>query len=146
MGQDEELPITSISLIVEDIQRSITFYRDQIGLKVARVNVGFAKFESPIADLALWEAGHVRECLDIRAGAVDGKLRRTMIACRLDSASDVDAWYEELRARGVDFMTPPRHHDWNAYAAYFADPDGNIWEIFTWQEGGPPEDIPLDEA
>ena len=146
MSQDDELPITSIALIVEDVQRSIRFYRDQVGLNLSRVNEGFAKFESPAADLALWEAGHVRDGLDIRAGAIDGKLRRMMIACRLDSAGYVDAWYDELRARGVDFIAPPRRHDWNVYAAYFADPDGNIWELFTWQEGGPPEDIPLDEA
>ena len=146
MSQDKELPITSIALIVENIQRSIKFYRDQVGLNLVRVNEGFAKFETRTADLALWDSSQVREGLNIRAGAIDGKLRRMMIACRLGSAGEVDGWYDQLRARGIDFVAPPQHHDWNVYAAYFADPDGNIWELFTWQEGGPPEDIPLDEA
>ena len=146
MGQDEKLPITSIALVVEDVQRSIKFYRDKVGLDLVRVNKGFGKFESPIADLALWEAGLVREGLGINAGAIDGKLRKMMIACRLDSPRQVDAWHDELNSRGVEFVAPPQSHDWNVYAVYFADPDGNIWELFTWQEGGPPEDIPVDEA
>ena len=146
MGQDEKLPITSIALVVEDVQRSIRFYRDKVGLKLVRVNKGFGKFESPIADLAVWEKGLVQGGLGIRVGTIKGKLRKTMIACRLVSPRQVDAWHAELGSRGVEFFAPPRSHDWNVYAAYFADPDGNIWELFTWQEGGPPKHIQVEEA
>ena len=37
---------------------------------------------------------------------------------------DVQATYEELRARGVEFVAPPQRQPWGHYAQ-FKDPDGN---------------------
>ena len=42
---------------------------------------------------------------------------------------DVDAAYEELKAKGVTFLRPPTNQPWGLRTAYFADPEGNLWEI-----------------
>ena len=42
---------------------------------------------------------------------------------------DVDAAYETLSARGVRFLRPPIDQPWGLRTAYFADPEGNLWEI-----------------
>ena len=42
----------------------------------------------------------------------------------------------ELLARGVPFLVGPQAYPWNAYACYFTDPEDNLWEIYTWQQGG----------
>jgi len=42
---------------------------------------------------------------------------------------DVDAAYEALKARGAALLRPPTDQPWGLRTAYFADPEGNIWEI-----------------
>lgn len=42
---------------------------------------------------------------------------------------DVDAAYEALRARGATLVKPPANQPWGLRTAYFADPEGNLWEI-----------------
>ena len=43
--------------------------------------------------------------------------------------ADVDAAYEELKAKGVTFVRPPTDQRWGLRTAHFADPEGNLWEI-----------------
>ena len=45
---------------------------------------------------------------------------------------DVDAVYEELRAKGVTFTQPPTRSAWGGVEAIFQDPDGNT---FLLQQG-----------
>ena len=40
-------------------------------------------------------------------------------------ADDMDATYEELRGRGVEFTQPPEQMPWSQKATWFEDPDGN---------------------
>jgi uncharacterized glyoxalase superfamily protein PhnB len=42
---------------------------------------------------------------------------------------NVDAAYETFKTNGVEFTTPLLDQSWGIRAAYFRDPDGNLWEI-----------------
>jgi len=46
---------------------------------------------------------------------------------------DLEATYEALRAKGVEFTQPPTRRFWGGIEAQFQDPDGNI---FLLQQGG----------
>ena len=122
--------ITDIALFVSDLQRGIGFYRDQLGLEVKRLDTGFAEFWMEGAILALWEEGDVRRALDF--GDVPRRGPHAMVAIRLETPAAVDALHAELTARGVPFRVPPRTYPWNAHAAYFSDPDDNLWELYCW--------------
>lgn len=41
------------------------------------------------------------------------------------TADDVQATYDELTARGVEFTQPPTQQFWGGIQAVFVDPDGN---------------------
>ena len=43
--------------------------------------------------------------------------------------TNVDAAYQALSAKGVRFLRPPTDQPWGLRTAYFADPEGNLWEI-----------------
>ena len=47
---------------------------------------------------------------------------------------DLDKAYKELKSKSVNFIKEPKMQSWGQYAAYFTDPDGHIWEIFTWKK------------
>ena len=134
--------ITDIALFVSDLPRAIAFYRDLMELELKRLDTGFAEFWMEGAILALWEEADVRRALDFAGAARRGP--HAMIAIRLDLAAAVDAAYAGLAARGVVFRSPPKTYPWHAHAAYFSDPDDNLWEIYCWV--GPPARISLSPA
>jgi catechol 2,3-dioxygenase-like lactoylglutathione lyase family enzyme len=129
--------LTDIALFVSDLQRAITFYRDRLGLEVKRLDTGFAEFWMDGIILALWEESDVRRALGLAEMVRRGP--HAMVAVRLDTPAAVDARHVELSARGIVFHGPPKTYPWNAHAAYFSDPDDNLWEIYCWL--GPPRTI-----
>ena len=129
--------ITDIALFVADLRRAIAFYRDRMDLEVKRLDSGFAEFWMEGAILALWEEADVRRTLDFAGAPRRGP--HAMVAIRMDSAAAVDAAYAELTARGVVFRSPPKTYPWRAHAAYFSDPDDNLWELYCWV--GPPRTV-----
>jgi lactoylglutathione lyase len=63
--------------------------------------------------------------------AVDREPARGARSVLASSVDDVDAAYEELRARGAEFINPPEDRPWGLRTAHFNDPEGNGWEIHT---------------
>jgi catechol 2,3-dioxygenase-like lactoylglutathione lyase family enzyme len=114
-------PVTGIGniiLTVRDIQRSLAFYRDTIGLDV-RVAGG---------EFAFLAAGGVTLCLrqDPRP-APDGDGPRVEIVF---DVPDIHAAYEELKSRGVAFRIEPRVVTGSLWATDFRDADGHLLSIF----------------
>lgn len=137
MAQNPDLAITSIALIVSNLDRSIRFYRDLLGLVQRAGSNDFTSFSTPGADIALWQDTYFADLLGIEAGKTEGHYRRAMIACNLASREMVDEAYARIAAQGVEFLAPPKEFEWNAYAGYFTDPDGNFIELFSWLGDGP---------
>jgi len=57
------------------------------------------------------------------------------------SESEVDEIINDLRAKGVKILKEPQKVFWGGYSSYFADPDGNCWEVaynpfFAFDENG----------
>jgi len=129
--------ITDIALFVADLDRAIGFYRDRLLLEMKRHDTGFAEFWMEGAILALWEERDVRRALGFEGPVRQGP--HAMTAIRLDTASAVDEAYAALAARGVAFRSAPMTYPWHAHAAYFSDPDDNLWELYCWV--GPPRTL-----
>jgi catechol 2,3-dioxygenase-like lactoylglutathione lyase family enzyme len=137
------LPVTGCCFLVGDLERSVAFYTERVGFELARKAPGFAQYRPQGGvHVSTWETAHFCGATGL-PGAVPRRLNKAMGGLLVASASDVEAAYEQLRGRGVAFPKPPMLYEWNAYAAYFQDPDGNVWEIYCWGAGGPPtEDLP----
>ncbi len=130
LGQSET--ISDVCLICADLERSVAFYRDRLGFRLRRKAEGFADFASEGVTLALWEAGHIAAHVGIEGPPAARLGHKVMVAIQVTDAARVDALHAELIAAGVTPHGPPRSYPWNAYACYFADPDGNLWEIYAW--------------
>jgi catechol 2,3-dioxygenase-like lactoylglutathione lyase family enzyme len=128
--------ISDICFLVQDLDRAIAFYRDRVGFKLRRLAPGFADFFTAGVTLALWQVEHMQSHLHLPPGLTARGGWRTMAAIQVESSDRVRAMHQELSARGVPFVVEPQECPWNAYACYFTDPEDNLWEIYTWQEGG----------
>ena len=127
------MPLTSNGymtlLFVKDIKRSRDFYETVLGLEFEHGNENSASFIlGPDALLLLDSSG-----ADDLLGAVDVEhdTARRASSVIVTSVADVDALYDELRAKGVEFIRAPEDRRWGKRCAHFKDPDGHVWEIHT---------------
>ncbi|HYL39638.1 MAG TPA: VOC family protein [Bryobacteraceae bacterium] len=107
-----------IMLGVTDLQKSIAFYRDQLGLQLA------AQFEG----LAFFDGGGVT--LALNRGLAQATGRGAGATEIVFSVEHVQAACDALRAAGVEFLNQPRVVSGANWAANFRDPDGHLLSIF----------------
>jgi catechol 2,3-dioxygenase-like lactoylglutathione lyase family enzyme len=119
-----------ITLGVADLQRSLAFYRDGLGLPPENYDptagVVFFRMEGNML-LVIWP----REELAADAGidAHGSGFSGIALAHNEPSREGVDRVFAEAAAAGATVTQPPRDTAWGGYAGYFADPDGHLWEV-----------------
>lgn len=119
--------IDVVVLFVADLDRAKTFYRDTLGMETKFEDQYSAYFGLETTSLLLLTIAGAQDLLSSEAVAVP---RPTGATSQLVSfVEDVDAIYEELVGRGVEFVRKPIDREWGLRTAHFKDPDGNVWEI-----------------
>ena len=116
-----------ITLGVKDRAAMTKFYEDTIGFK----NIGpeaMTMFDMGGFILGLWEADKLAEDAGQAARPAEG-FRNVALAYNARSIEEVDGIFERLKAAGVEITTPPHKAFWGGYSGYFADPEGNAWEV-----------------
>jgi lactoylglutathione lyase len=118
--------LVTVTLIVADIPRSVTFYRDVLGATVLREG------EPTFLRLAnIW--------ISINRGGGPTDDKPEVIASPptdLNALSsflnlrvvDIERCYELWRSRGAKFITEPKVHPWEK-RCYIRDPDGYLIEV-----------------
>jgi catechol 2,3-dioxygenase-like lactoylglutathione lyase family enzyme len=112
--------LSHVMLGSSDIERSIAFYRDKLGLELLeRTREKFAHFNCGNAEIVVTTL--LRRLLrdDIRYPME--------IVLRVPSVMQA---YDELRERGVTFLKPPGQIRPDAWATNFQDPDGYFVSIY----------------
>jgi len=98
------------------MKKAVAFYRDILGLKVKKEWSNYVTFDLPgTLTFAIMLGG--------KKGRKDGAPNIYL------AVEDVDAEYERLKAKGVNFVEPPKEQYWGGYAALFADPDENLFYL-----------------
>ena len=126
--------ITLITVGVDDLERSVRFYRDGLGLPTEGI-VGreFAHGAVAFFDLAhglrlaLWP----RASLAHDSGLAVGPRSATefCLAHNVASREEVDEVMDEARQAGAGIVKPAHETFWGGYAGYFQDPDQHLWEV-----------------
>jgi lactoylglutathione lyase len=119
--------INATLLMVRDFEASVKFYRDVLEFEPSVIDTGFITFDIGVYTLALLDLALAAKMISEEAlQPAKEFIPRSLFAIFLDNA---DVAYEELKAKGVNFIKPPTTQPWGQRTAYFTDPDGNIWEI-----------------
>jgi catechol 2,3-dioxygenase-like lactoylglutathione lyase family enzyme len=126
--------ITLITLGVDDLKASVTFYRDGLGLQTPGIigtefeygAVAFFDLQSGLK-LALYP----RKSLAKDSGLPMGPPSATemSIGHNVASKTEVDATMEQARRAGAVIVKPAQDTFWGGYAGYFEDPDHHLWEV-----------------
>ncbi len=111
-------PVTMVMLGVSDVQKSIPFYRDLLGLKLTQQFGGFAFLDAGKIVLVLSEDA---------ARSAEHVVGATEIVF---SVEDVRSSYQALKNQGVQFARVPVQITGPMWAAHMRDPDGHLLSIF----------------
>lgn len=126
--------ITVITLGVDDLEKSLTFYRDGLGLPTDGI-VG-TEFEhgavvffelQPGLMLALWPRRDIAHDAAIPQGARSAT--ELTIGHNVNSKAEVDVVMAQAKKAGARILKPAGDTFWGGYAGYFQDPDDHLWEI-----------------
>jgi len=98
---------------VSNFQESVAFYENILGLPKKSQWSTYAVFDLCGIMLGLEPGGEK----GAKKGAPDIYLQ----------VENVDEAYEELKDKGVRFITEPKDQSWGARTAKFTDPDGNTF-------------------
>lgn len=126
--------ISMITLGVNDIEKSVRFYRD---------GLGFPQLESPpeVAFFTLngsWLGLYGRDSLaqDASVSAEGSGFNSFALAHNLSSENEVDQLMDEVVKAGAVCVKKPQKVSWGGYSGYFKDLDGHLWELaynpFEW--------------
>lgn len=137
MGIERIPAITDVCILVKDIESTVQFYTKKLGFPLRRRAEGFADFHASGITLAAWEIDHIHNHVGVSGRHAPQDAHKACIAVQLETWGELDSLYGALTERGVPFQAPPKEYPWNAYCAYFTDPDGTLWELYSWGEDGP---------
>jgi len=119
--------LSFVTLGVADLERSIRFYVDVLGLPRLETPPGVAFFELGRTWLALYP----RESLAADAGvsAQGGGFPGFTLSHNVREPDQVDQLLAEVAAGGGTLVKTAHRADWGGRTGYFADPDGFLWEV-----------------
>lgn len=126
--------ITVITLGVDDLERSLAFYRDGLGFATEGIigqefDHGAAVFIDLQNNLKL--ALYPRASLATEIGIPQSPASPTefTLGHNVNSQAEVDAVMEHAQKAGAVITKPAETTFWGGYSGYFQDPDGHIWEV-----------------
>jgi uncharacterized protein len=139
-----------ITLAVKDLQKSLAFYRDGLGLPAKGI-IG-AEFKGsetePAGAVAFFElqGGLILALYPRKDLAKDSKLPDTTassvefsLGYLVGNKKAVDDLLKRAEGAGAAITDRPHDRAWGIYSGYFKDLDGHLWEII-WNPQMPVEE------
>jgi lactoylglutathione lyase len=107
-------------VIVSDMQRSVEFYRDKLGIPLKFESPEWTEFQTGTTTLALHGGGVPA------SGPPAGDPSKQAGSCSIGfNVDNVDQTFEELKAKGIRFVMPPTQREGEGIRlAVCIDPDG----------------------
>ncbi|MBI2319133.1 MAG: VOC family protein [Betaproteobacteria bacterium] len=126
--------IKVITLAVSDLERSLAFYRDGLGLPTQGIigtefEDGAVVFIHMNEDLILALYPRAALAKDAKVPLSPPSPSELSLGHIVASKAEVDAIMRQAEKAGAQVTDPARERFWGGYSGYFQDPDGHLWEI-----------------
>ena len=126
--------ITVITIGVDNLEKSLKFYRDGLGLPTQGIfgeefeygAVVFFDLQNGLK-LALWPRKSI--ALDTKIPLQSPSATEFTIGHNVNSKKEVDKVIEQAKIAGATIIKPAEDTFWGGYAGYFQDPDNHLWEV-----------------
>lgn len=126
--------ITVITLGVDDLERSLKFYRDGLGFETEGIigqefehgAVVFIQLSEGLK-LALWPRASISHDTGLALGPISAT--EFTLGHNVFSAEEVGQIMSQAKSAGANIVRPAHKTFWGGYSGYFQDPDGHVWEV-----------------
>jgi uncharacterized protein len=126
--------VTVITIGVDDLEKSLGFYRDGLGLPTKGIigrefeqgAVAFFDLQAGVK-LAIWPRKSISH--DTGIPASPSSPTEFTLGHNVSSKKEVESVMEQARKAGAIVIKEPHDTFWGGYAGYFQDPDRHLWEI-----------------
>ena len=136
--------LSVLTLCVDDLERSLRFYRDGLGLQTPGIvgqefeHGAVAFFDlQPGLKQAIWPRKSLAH--DTGLPLSGPSTTEFSLGHNVSSTEEVDAVMGQAAAAGAVIVKPAQETFWGGYSGYFRDPDGHLWAI-VWNPDLMPED------
>jgi len=126
-----EARISLVTLGVDDLERSVAFYRDGLGFPTSYESGGppVAFFDLGGAKLGLYGRASLAEDIDPVLPAERGGFSAVTIGHNVRTREEVAEVLALAERAGGRIVKPAQDVFWGGHSGYFADPDGHYWEV-----------------
>lgn len=137
--------VSVLTIGVADLERSLKFYRDGLGLPTEGV-IGREFEHGAVAffdlagglKLAIWAQADIAHDTGLPPGPVSSTA--VTIGHNVMQRQEVDDVMAQAAGAGAEIVKPGQETFYGGYAGYFRDPDGHLWEV-VWN----PANLPVDD-
>ena len=121
--------ISLITFGVRDLDRMLAFYRDGLGFPLHNYTDGddMVMFRLEGTWLGLYPRNALAD--DATVPTEGSGFSGVTLAHNAPSKTEVDAVFAQAVAAGATAVKEPQDVFWGGYSGYFADPEGNLWEV-----------------
>jgi catechol 2,3-dioxygenase-like lactoylglutathione lyase family enzyme len=121
--------LTFVTLGVADVEAAAAFY-ERLGWRRSSGSVPgeIAFFRLGGVALGLWDHDKLAHDAGLPT-APPLPFRGVALAVNVATEAEVDQVLNDARDAGATLLKPGERADWGGYSGYFADPDGNAWEV-----------------
>jgi len=122
-----EQRVSLITIAVADMDRAAAFY-EALGWTRAESPDGVIAFDLIGQTLGLYPKAALAKDMGLEEAEITGFSGITL-AHNVREKADVTPLFDAAIAAGGRGIKPPHDIFWGGHIAYFADPDGHVWEI-----------------
>lgn len=123
--------IALITLLTADVPAMRAFYEDVIGFAVKTDMDQYIEFESDGVRFSICDRAVLSDATEHADYQNAAEGQRCELAFPCTTPEDVDVVYRRIVAAGAVPIKPPADMPWGQRTAFFADPEGNIHELFA---------------
>jgi catechol 2,3-dioxygenase-like lactoylglutathione lyase family enzyme len=126
---DMKAKISLITIWTDNINEMKAFYNEVLGFKIKNDLGEYVEFENDGVRFAICLRSVMYPYTNRYKEHSVGQSFELAFPCQ--SIDELDQSYERLITSGAIGIHEPKNMPWNQRTALFADPDGNIHELFT---------------
>jgi hypothetical protein len=133
--------LTVLTLGVADLHKATKFYEAVLGTPPNSSYEGVTFIELPGTWLALYPIENLAKDISPEVSITRSGFSGITLAHNARSKDDVIAIMERARSAGARVVKEPQETFWGGFSGYFADLDGDYWEVawgpmFEFAENG----------